>query len=441
MAVLVLAYSAAVVGQTTVTTTTVFVNDPQLIYSGLGDNPGISWGDPGLNPNTYNNITCNGGVKATKVQGASVTLMFTGTAVTVNFLLDQLGSTAQVLLDGSLIHEVNTITTAGSSYFACNFAPVTSDALSNISHNLTAVKDVATGYMYMHSFVFTPAPVISTSSTAASASTSGSSNNPSSSHHSSHGAAAGGAIGAVVILLIAGIIAFLFRRRSRQGRVAHRNSFGIDGSIHSPDLIVPMSVPWNQSQRKSVNVAVKDNLATPTLDGPLHSPLHGPSVSIGTPSSRSPAEVVEMSSFNHESQAPVGVARQELGKFQTGRQDSDISGLPPITAAPTLSLPASSSIPTSRPLPPPPASTSHISSLTPSASVTGPNPQPHAASSGQIEPALSPQLEFIQSLVNRGLDNSTISNVINMMATSTPLNATAARPEGGAQDDTPPAYM
>lgn len=37
-----------------------------------------SWGDPGLDPVTYNDFTCNGGTRASLNLGASVTLIFTG---------------------------------------------------------------------------------------------------------------------------------------------------------------------------------------------------------------------------------------------------------------------------------------------------------------------------------------------------------------------------
>ncbi|KAG8848106.1 hypothetical protein FRB96_001293 [Tulasnella sp. 330] len=438
--------------QTTINT--VFMNDTRLVYSGDGANPGVGWGDPGLNPVTYNNNTCSGGVKATTVQGASVTLIFTGTAVTINFLLDHVGSTAQVLLDGALIQEENT-NNAAAFYYDCELSPVSSNNLPNTSHNVTVVKDVAVNYMYMHSIVFTAAPIIPTSTAASStaapsstsatptasapASTSGSSKSSLSSH-SSHGAAIGGAIGAVAILLIVGIIALLYRRHSRRRRVARRNSLGPDGRIHAPDPIFPVSMPRNQSQRKSIDLVVKDDLVTSTLDGPLAGPYRS-SMLTANPSSRPPAEVLEMSSFIRESQASelsLGVARQDPGKSRPGRQDANSSGLPPGAAAPSSLLPvSSSSSSTNRPLPPPPRSTSQTPLWTSDAAVIGGLP---AASSGRADAPLPPQLEFIQSLVNRGLDNSAISNVISMMATSAPSNANAARPEGGPQDDSPPAY-
>lgn len=383
-----------------------------------------------------------------------------------------------MLLDGSLVQEENT-TNAASYYYNCNFSPVSSTNLPNTSHNLTVVKDVAANYMYMHSIVyvgpapfptsfrceltyalppppsFTATPIASTSSSVTSSSTTSSdasttstaaapastpgNSSSSSSSHSSHGAAIGGAIAAVVILLFAAIASFLYRRRRQQRRVARRNSLGPDGRVHAPDPIVPMGMPRNPSERKSVDAAGKD-LATPTLDGPSAG-SHSWPVLTATPS----AEAMEMYGYNRASQAEeytMTVARQELEKSQAGRQDFNGGPLPAGAAAPSFSHPtSSSSSPSGRPLPPPPGSTTQRPTSMSGGSVAafGPQSGSSVSPSGQAEPLLPPQLEFIQSLVHRGLDSSAISNVIHMMAAAPP-STTTTRPEGSHQDDAPPAY-
>ncbi|KAG8982266.1 hypothetical protein FRB94_008918 [Tulasnella sp. JGI-2019a] len=85
-----------------------------------------------------------------------------GTAFTVNFLLDYDGSTAQVLLDGNVVQEENTLNPT-SFYYNCNLSPVASTNLPNQLHNLTVVKDIATDYMYLHSIVFSSTPITSNS--------------------------------------------------------------------------------------------------------------------------------------------------------------------------------------------------------------------------------------------------------------------------------------
>ncbi|KAG8982271.1 hypothetical protein FRB93_008193 [Tulasnella sp. JGI-2019a] len=454
-----LVQSALVMAQTTINT--VFMNDTRLVYSGYGGNPGVGWGDPSLNPATYNNNTCNGGVKSTTVQGASVSLIFTGTAVTVNFLSDHVGSTAQVLIDGNLIQEEDTLNPT-SYYYDCNFSPVTSTNLPNQSHNVTIVKDVATSYMYMHSIVFTVSPITSTSSsvsTAGSSSTiptttavvptSSSNSNTSSGSHSSKGPAIGGAIAATVVLLIAVLAFFLYRRRQqqRQRRIDRRISIGPDGRMHSPDPIVPMRMGGRGS-----DTWIKDDAASVL---PTPNPSHQwPTLT----TSASSTEALEMSRFSNRQSSQVdstppfaGVARPASEKSQAGRRSMD-TGVATTTAAAAVPLSsplASSSIPAIRPLPPPPGSSVHR----PAAASAGDAvswPQPQSASSttsqqqvqggGQAQSLLNPQLEFIQTLVNRGLDSTAISNVINMMAATPGAQAPAGARQESGPDEAPPAY-
>lgn len=56
------------------------------------------------------------------------------------------------MLDGVFVQEV-TLNVTDGYYFDCYFVPVTMENLKAGSHNVTAVKDEASNYMYLHSFV------------------------------------------------------------------------------------------------------------------------------------------------------------------------------------------------------------------------------------------------------------------------------------------------
>ncbi|KAG8867927.1 hypothetical protein FRB98_003910, partial [Tulasnella sp. 332] len=269
----------------------------------------------------------------------------------------------------------------------------------------------------------------STTSTAVTPTVTSENSDNSSSSHSSHGGAIGGAIAVILAVLIAGIAAFLYRRQRQRRRAARRNTLGLDGQMHAPDPIIPMCVTRNQNERVNISVAVKDNVFTPTLDTPLAS-SHQCLISAVAPGPR--PLTLDMTNVSRTSQ-PGALPLTGLERPRAGWKDFDRARLPPgVEAIPSPSLAASSRTPKVRPLPVPPGFTQQRPMSTFGAAVRSPVSQPGSPSpsSGQAGPLLSPQLEFIQSLVNRGLDNSTISNAINMMAVSTPPNINEARSEG-----------
>ncbi|KAG8857428.1 hypothetical protein FRB96_005727 [Tulasnella sp. 330] len=218
------------------TTTTVLVNDTQLIYSGPGVGSGVAWGNPGLDPWIYTDRTCGTGIIATTELGAAVSLIFTGTSVTVNLISGQAGALITVFIDGAPFQIVATDLTTGH-YWTCGVVPVTAENLSDTTHNVTVAKQVSTGLLFLQDIVYTGVPppqstTLSLSSTLAASSsaptvgnvTASNTTNASSSTpraHSSSAPAIGGAIGGVLVV-VGLIVAFLlYRRRQNQRDPPH----------------------------------------------------------------------------------------------------------------------------------------------------------------------------------------------------------------------------
>ncbi|KAG8857429.1 hypothetical protein FRB96_005728 [Tulasnella sp. 330] len=106
-----------------------------------------------LNRSLYNDETCDTGIIATTQLGASVSLIFTGISVTVNLISGQSGAEIAILIDGIPYQKVATDDTTGH-YYTCGMVPVTSETLPNTSHNVTVVKDVAEGYLFLQDIVY-----------------------------------------------------------------------------------------------------------------------------------------------------------------------------------------------------------------------------------------------------------------------------------------------
>ncbi|KAG9039031.1 hypothetical protein FRB95_012742 [Tulasnella sp. JGI-2019a] len=143
-------------------TTTVLTNDTRIIYSGPNEPTltGVAWGNPGLDLTTYNDHTCGTGLIATTSLGAAATLLFTGTSVTVNFLTGQNAATVIVIIDDIPISLIDTVATnTVDHYYTCSQDPVTSGNLANGQHNITVIKSVTDGFMFLQDFVVTGQPI------------------------------------------------------------------------------------------------------------------------------------------------------------------------------------------------------------------------------------------------------------------------------------------
>ncbi|KAG9003976.1 hypothetical protein FRB94_000490 [Tulasnella sp. JGI-2019a] len=137
--------------------TTVLTNDPRVTYSGPGQSTstGVAWGDPGLDPTTYNDHTCGTGLIATANMGAAATLLFTGISVAAYFLADQnAAGDIAVFLDNIVIGRIDTrASNASDHYYTCQQSAVSSDLLPYGTHNITVVKNAPTGFMFLQEFV------------------------------------------------------------------------------------------------------------------------------------------------------------------------------------------------------------------------------------------------------------------------------------------------
>jgi len=159
-----------------------------------------------------------GGTRWTDTSGESISLTFTGIAITVNFIAATRGAIALVTINGTSIAQISTFK-AGVSDTACTPQPWSSGPLPAGQHVIT-VAQLGPGdptytsdvYVWMRSFVYTLPPAASATATSSAPSY------PVSKSSVPIGLIAGAAGGGAALLLaIAGGI-FVLRRRRRRGR-------------------------------------------------------------------------------------------------------------------------------------------------------------------------------------------------------------------------------
>ncbi|KAG9010122.1 hypothetical protein FRB94_004369 [Tulasnella sp. JGI-2019a] len=196
----------------------VYMNDTRLSYTGRGSS-GDDWGD-----SDYYKPDC-GGYRYMQYLDNSVTLSFTGTAVTVVFLADSThGATANVLLDGAVSRVVNTMISGKTT--GCVPLNSTLVNLADTTHNVTLVltaQSTNPGYVDIQHFVYTPSesvpPTTVASVSAPASSTVITATSSGSSHTKSNAPIIGGVVGGIAILMIGGVLACLLTRRRRQNQV------------------------------------------------------------------------------------------------------------------------------------------------------------------------------------------------------------------------------
>ncbi|KAG8881822.1 hypothetical protein FRB97_009087 [Tulasnella sp. 331] len=137
------------------TTTTVLMNDPQVDYGFAGQY--LSFDEF---TTTANNVVqygeyasdC-GGLIGMYNATAFLRLSFTGTSITTNLIYDHDGGFVQMIIDGAVLSQVSNVLANASGPDQCEMAPIAIDGLAPGPHTLQLLKDEQVGVVYVDSFV------------------------------------------------------------------------------------------------------------------------------------------------------------------------------------------------------------------------------------------------------------------------------------------------